>query len=139
MFLGVNFAVLVGEPSPDPLEIVAKRDLLALLSEIDLAVDGLEVEAVRFLLLALEDLQNFCLLVHLLLVDADEHQSLLLLLVGNDGESIDGSAHIEILLKIYPDLLLIPLLENHDEIPLLNFLLRFTRKHLLYPLLIFPP
>lgn len=139
MFLSVNFAVLVRESCSDPLEIVAERDLLAFLGQIDLAIDRLEIEPERFLLFALEDFQNFCLLVYFLLVDADQHQSLLLLLVGNNGEAVDGSISIEILLKIYSDLLLIPVLENHDEIPLLNDFVRFPGKHLLYPFLILPP
>lgn len=77
--------------------------------------------------------------MHLLLIDANHNQSLLLLLVGNYSEAVVGAIECKILLEIDFYLLLVPILKNHDEIPFLNGLRGLPWKGLLHPFFVPPP
>lgn len=117
--------------SPNPLEVVAHSFVLVLLREVDLLVDGLEIEPVRLLVLLLENFKFGGLTQHLGLVDTDQHKHFLLFLVFDQLEPVSRRL-IEILRETYLNLLSVTILKHHDEIPVLNSLFGFGRKFTLH-------
>ena len=138
LFLVVNFLILGRQSCSDPLEVVAKVDIFALLSQIDLPVDSFEVESEWLLLLSLQNLQYLSLIVNLFIRYFNENEDFFFGLMLNHFELclFDG---VHVFVKICFHLFFVPFLKDHDEIPIFKNLFGFTRESFLYPWFVFLP
>lgn len=137
--MNVYLFVFWFEPGPNPLQVVAEVSIFALLCQINLPVDYLEVESIRFLLLALENLECFGLFVNLILADSDQNQDLFVLFMMDDFEIVTWIFEVNISLEICLYLILVSFLECHDEVPPFNQLCLLAWECLFDPVFIAMP